>query len=479
MTTQESELNRTEHAEATGATASAAPDDYAVGRGKPPKTHQFQKGNRANPGGKKRKVKSCEEVVPQLPNESVHGMLMAEAMRMVRVKAGGRVVEIPAMQAAFREIAMKAARGNRLATATLARLVMQSEAAEARAAAQAQAQTPAPSPHPWDVRRGPEGAAPGYETAVEYKEVWTQLLTRAKPLNSELAAPVPHPDDVRIGSVRGTADWPGAEPGAPLLLDRLAATHAELQAELPARRPGIEAMVEGYDKAAAWCDWFALVDVRDLIARHLPQRYARQIHTDRRSAEERARDNALRSMAEHDRRRHKMRLEREASDRARAAAMRLPEEPRWHGDGGDDEAEDGSEALPPTVPPVVEIAGDPARAVAEAGVYLEAWAEVLDVTEGMTIRMEPPMPPPDDVVIDARLRTVVYRKPPAPGQRATLANLRATLTRLKAAAAEYNADIICASLPRFAEIAERKRDEMLALCAVVEWHLGGVADGGG
>jgi hypothetical protein len=50
---------------------------------------------------------------------------------------------------------------------------------------------------------------------------------------------------------------------------------------------------------------------------------------------------------------------------------------------------------------------------------------------------------------------------------------------MTAAAVEHNGDITRAALPRFAGDAERKRDEMLALRAVVEWHLAGADDGGG
>ncbi|QNA85043.1 hypothetical protein G4G27_14345 [Sphingomonas sp. So64.6b] len=73
----------------------------------------------------------------------------------------------------------------------------------------------------------------------------------------------------------------------------------------------------------------------------------------------------------------------------------------------------------------------------------------------------------------------MYRVPPAPGRRATLDNLRATLAAMTAAAVEHNGDMTCAALPHFEAIEERKRDEMLALCAVVKWHLAGAEDGGG
>jgi hypothetical protein len=468
MTTSDCELNRTDPAE----TRESPPGDYEVGRGKPPRAHQFQKGNRANPGGKKRKVKPSDELVPQLPAESVHQMLMAEANRMVRVKAGGRFVEVPAMQAAFREIAMKAARGNRLATATLARLVMQSEGVEARAAAERAAAAPAPSHQPTrSGTRVPAGAQPGYEAAVEYREVWARLLTRAALEKADIAAPAPHPDEVTIGQVRGTVGWPGAQPGETLSLDGLAATHAEWQAALPARRAVIEAMLEGYDKAVAWCEWFALDDARQLIAAHLPQRYAGQIQADTRRSEERARDRSLRTMAQHDRERHERRVREDAlreRERERAAGLA----PREGDEDGDDD--DGTDAATPGAG-----AAGPSRTVAAASAYRAAWLDLREASEALEVQPGAPMPPPEDVIIDAEAGTVTYRTPPPAGQRATLASLRATLTRMKALAAGHDAAMACAPYPQRMFIAQRRRDEALRYCAVIERHLGGVKRGRG
>jgi hypothetical protein len=232
MTISESELNQVEAAE-TG--------DYAVGYGKPPAEHRFKKGNRANPGGKRRKILPAEDVVPQLAVDSVHEMLMAEARRMVRVKAGGRMVEIPALQSAFREVALKAARGNRLAMATMVQLVMRSEAAERTAAAEREAASAKAKAKadaegglglnpPWntvfDLSWNQPVKFPAMKAAEKYKEIWTLVLSRAAALNAELAAPVPHPDDVTIARVRGAAHWPGSAPEEMLSLDQLAATHA-------------------------------------------------------------------------------------------------------------------------------------------------------------------------------------------------------------------------------------------------------------
>jgi hypothetical protein len=505
MTTPESELNRSNAtAHPAGTAESAAPRGYAVGHGKPPLEHRFKKGNRANPGGKKRKVRSSAEVVPRLPAESVHEMLMAEAMRMVRVKAGGRFVEIPAMQAAFREIAMKAARGNRLATATLARLVVQSEATErggaVRAAVAAPGATPPrvpsadaprisagePAGHERSGHEGPGLVQSRLDAAVEYKAVWTRILTEAATLDAEIAAPKPHPDDVAIGRVRHTANWPGAAEGAILELDPLAALHARLQKEWPARRPGIEALPDGYDKAVAWCEWFAVDDARVLIARHLPQRYAGQIKPDERSPAEVFRDQNLRTMAAYDRELHEGQRASEAASKARNAAREAGELPGRVHEGGRDEGvfdEDGEEnerveRAPPAVKPLVgSTSSGPPRAVVEARVYCAAWREMLWTAGKLGWKLKS-VPKPDDVMIDEDMM-ISYRVPTNPDKRATLVNLRETLAKMRRVAAGYSTTVARATDPDDAGVARCQRDIWLSLIAIIERHLEGVRAGFG
>ncbi|WP_034157354.1 DUF5681 domain-containing protein [Sphingomonas sp. ERG5] len=506
MTMPEGELNREDAGEAVGATGDPAGSGYCVGYGKPPIEHRFAKGNRANPGGKRRRVLPADTVLPQLTADSVHEMLVAEARRMVRVKAGGRMVEIPALQAAFRAVAMRAARGNRLAMATMTQLVMRSDATERRAApepASATAPATATATGWFDALRTPEALADApsaVEAAGEYKAIWTRVLTKAATLGAALAAPTPHPDDITIGLVKGVAHWPGSLPGEMLSLDRLATMHAELQAELPARRPAIEAMREGYDKAAAWCGWFALDDVRALIAEHLPERYAGQIEPDMRPPEERVRDRSLRSLARYDRERHESLRAWDAAARTGAEAAGDAVTPPGH-DGMDDGAPeagrtdgretgpgDAAECAASTAMPVMEAAAvaepGPAPTVAESSTYQAAWLEMLHAAQGMEVGIEAPMPPPDDVIIDAETETVTYRTPPTPGRYATLASLRTTLARLTADAARHQRDANWAGQPLFATRSSRRRDEVLALCAVIERHLAGHeggarGDGGG
>lgn len=282
--------------------------DYEVGYGRPPAQHRFKKGKSGNPGGK-RKVKPSKETVPRLPTGSFHEMLMLETDRMVRVKAGGRMVEIPAIQASIRALAIRAAKGDRLAAVTLAQLRIRSDA-EASAAAR-------PARHAHDAAF-PDIAAvlqAGYDEACrtpeenaiaaaeEYQAIWTKVLAQLPKPSADAVAPTPHPDDVTIGRVRGTVAWPGGQPGETLSLDGLVALYAWMRAVLPTSRAAIEAMAEGYAKAVEWERWFATEDVCEVIERHLPQRYAHRIVPDTRSASEMMRDRTLRVMAADERKR--------------------------------------------------------------------------------------------------------------------------------------------------------------------------------
>ncbi|MGH6612699.1 DUF5681 domain-containing protein [Sphingomonas sp.] len=489
MTAAESELNRAED------TADPAGAADGVGYGKPPAEHRFKKGNRANPGGK-RKVRPSDQVIPQLAVESFHEMLMVEARRMVRVKAGGRMVEIPALQSAFREVALKAARGSRMALATMAQLVMRSEVAERvaaaeREAAKAQAKAKADAigglglNPPWntlfDLNWNKPVKFPAMKAAEKYKAIWTLVLSRAAALNAEVAAPVPHPDDITIGRVRGTAHWPGSEPEEMLSLDQLAATHAELQADLAARRPAIEAMEESYEKTVALCEWFALDEVRELIEEHLPEQYAGQIEPDTRPADARARDTTLRELTKSDRERYEYQHRRdaidaeqaqiEAEDAARAAARRRGG--TVHGGGvhsggewGEGRDEGGGEWAGAASP------GQAMTPAAEASIYRAAWLEMLEAAEDLHVRLEPPIPL-DDVIIDAETETVSYRTPPPRGQHANLASLHETLARQREIAGLHLGGIALATHPYHAAVATCRRDDTLKVCAMIERHLGG------
>lgn len=411
--------------------------DYAVGYCRPPAEHRFRKGQSGNPRGSAR-VTPTVALVPRLPADTMHEMVLAEANRMVRVRVGRRRVDIPAMQAAFREVTMQAATGDRLAMEAMARLVRraQKQAPTAPAAA--------PLPLPARLPREPAGAM---EAAAEYKRVWTDLLRAAARGGVAVAAPVPHPDAVTIGYVAGTASWPGAEDGEMLSLDGLSAMHAWWSETLPRERETIEALPEGYDKAAALCDWFARDDARRLVEYYLPERYREAIEAEAVSCEQAYRDRALRTVAE---------VEFEAAQRGAAE------------DAGPDAAEPSPAPVAPPAPTPEAMAQ-----VAEASLYCRAWGQAIAEARRAGIRTECPNPHPDTVTIDAEAGTVTYATPQPPDGGATLDALHGGIARLKAAVTREDATI--AQWRGYGQeiAARRRREELVRVCAVLERVLGG------
>ena len=94
-------------------------EGYAVGYGKPPAEHCFQKGKSGNPKGRPKKVELVEATGPAPARRSMQEMFESVAYRMVRLRRGDSVEEMPLIEAGMLEIGLKAARGGRLSFATM------------------------------------------------------------------------------------------------------------------------------------------------------------------------------------------------------------------------------------------------------------------------------------------------------------------------------------------------------------------------
>lgn len=227
-----------------------APAPEKVGYGRPPTEHRFQKGNSGNPKGRPRR--SANKLKPFDPaHQPTDNLILAEAYRPVTIREGERTIELPAIQAAVRALAISAMKGSRLSQRALAELVRTVE----------------------DRKSSEHQTA--LENAFEYKQRWTEELERRRKSGiTDLPDPVPHPDDIiidmRTGHVRTEGPLDEREKRS---WDERIARRAEAQVE-------VNYFAEQYRRTRSekrkfmWrLDWHFEQRIFDIINDSFPQRY--------------------------------------------------------------------------------------------------------------------------------------------------------------------------------------------------------------
>lgn len=222
---------------------------FEVGYGKPPEQHRFQKGRSGNPNGRPRRAKSKHKSLdPAL--QPTDALILEEAYRAVSIREGEKVIELPAIQAAVRALAISAMKGSRLSQRALSELVLQVE-----------------------DRKATERLTM-MENAFEYKQKWTAELDRRRLTGSKEPDPIPHPDDIIINMYTGQVHTAGPlDEREKRDWDERLARRGEAQAEVNIFSDSYRKARKAKSKEVWLAEWHFEQQVFDIINDSLPERY--------------------------------------------------------------------------------------------------------------------------------------------------------------------------------------------------------------
>ena len=157
----------------------------AVGYKKPPVEHRFKKGCSGNKRGRP-KTKISKPGVEHSVRD-VEDLMLQEAYRLVSIRDGDDVIQVPMIQAVMRGLAVAAIKGSHRAQVTFKE---HTQAIERKRLTQKQQL---------------------FEAAAEYKWSWEREFERCDQLGETRPNPVPHPGDIQLDIRKGEARFVGPQ----------------------------------------------------------------------------------------------------------------------------------------------------------------------------------------------------------------------------------------------------------------------------
>jgi Family of unknown function (DUF5681) len=148
----------------------------------PPAEHRYKKGESGNLSGRPPKKKAVEPGFSALGGgiaDRVGAMALEEATRLVTVREGDKVSEIPAMQALLRTMFRASAQGNTKAAHQLLELISRNESARTASAVEL------------------------LQYAAQYKEKYAPVFQKHEREGLDPPDIYPHPDDIIIDETTG------------------------------------------------------------------------------------------------------------------------------------------------------------------------------------------------------------------------------------------------------------------------------------
>jgi hypothetical protein len=233
-----------------GTERSQAPGTYEVGYGRPPVGGQFKKGQSGNPGGRPKGARAKPKPSYDPAQRPSDQLILQEAYRPVTIREGETVIELPAIQAAMRALAISAMKGSRLSQKALADITQTVEA-----------------------REESERLA-ALENAFVYKQRWTSEIERCRRLGIKEPAPVPHPDDIVIDLCTGRVRTEGPlDEREKHRWDERLKRRDEAQAEVTFNARAYKRARTDPRRQMHLQDWIAEQYIFDLINDAMPERY--------------------------------------------------------------------------------------------------------------------------------------------------------------------------------------------------------------